>query len=59
MNEVEEHKRNCLARWICNLGDVKTRRGFINRLERRNGKMIADDIRRRVMTEWENRRGRI
>lgn len=57
IDDTENHKRDCLARWVCGLPTLKQRRAFIDRFERRNGKATADDIRNRVQAQWRARRG--
>lgn len=55
--ETEEHRRDCLARWICNLPTYQERRDFLQRLTRRHGQQFGDDIRERVRQQWEKRNG--
>jgi len=51
MND-EHHKRDCLAKYICNMQTIQERRGFIKRLEKRHIKSFVDDIKQRVMDNW-------
>ena len=54
--DEEDYQRNCLARYICDLaGGLDSRRSLLNKLEKRLGKLFADELKVRVRSEWEKR----
>lgn len=55
---LEEHyKRDCLARWICDLPTHARRREVLANLTMRHGRAFGDDMRRRVAEVWAERKG--
>lgn len=54
MNAENEHRLDCLARWMLSHWKTKeARQASLNRMEKRHGKRFVEDLKRRMMKEWE------
>jgi len=57
--DEDERTLDCLARYVCNLdGGLPERRRFIAKMQLHKGQAFADDLKVRVMLEWEKRNRR-
>jgi hypothetical protein len=53
--DVEQHRRECEARWVLSLPTLQERREYLSRIEKRRGKDAADYLKTEVENQWRKR----
>lgn len=51
-DSVEEHRRQCEARWVLSLPTKSARQVYLDAVEKRRGKAAAEYLKTEVMNQW-------